>query len=365
MRLKFLLFMMLLAAVTTAQVKVVDASDGIEVPFASVISSDGRVLGLTDGDGLLPATASGEAGFSLQHIVYEPHKVTDEELAAGVIRLTPHVYGLSGVVVKGVARDFVRMRAYFRNYVYDEEGKNRTLTEGVVDYYVPTGKKGKKVTRVIRAQKEYSLKTKNGRDTVEYKELENEVKEVSGAGLSKKVNEDGWLMINDKEFASLKRSAAVDVINGKYWPKAVYRRNGDVTTLQVDMLANKKKHDYSFWGLKLLGITVSMYDVFVTETYRTKAAGSTYGYSDLLGRSLCVSGKIAGKMVRKHNEGKDIMLKMLSEAFFTEACYMSEEEAMADQKSTSTVEMTIPQYASKLSPAMEGLKAEVMRRCKK
>lgn len=369
-RIYVLLFIIAATMTLTAQTRVVDAVDAKAVPFASVITSDGRLLGMTDGDGMLPEGAAGEQDFVVQHIVYDSHTVTAGEIASGVITLTPRTYDLTDIVVKGSERDYVRLRGYCRRYAYDKSGKNRILSEGIIDYYLPLGKKsGKNVAPVIRAARTYSITRNNGCDSVIYKEQYGKEKEDSEVNVSASVGSfmemDSRLMINSKEMAAIDRSATKHIIQGKHWPMAVWRRGAETATLQVDALADKKKHAYSMWGLKLLGITVRLDDMIATETYRVKADGK-YGINDLLGASWSGRIFVGGKLIRKHNEDEDMEMRILADVYFTEGYYMSDAEAKAEMSAgVGRIEIVPPAHAPQLNAVMAGLKTEVLTRYNK
>lgn len=344
-----------------AQTKVVDRSDGSVVPFASVITADGRLLGMTDEQGLLPAEADTVAEFSIRHLCYETFTAGASDRKRGLIELTPQVYDVGSVTVRNSPHDYLRMRSYRRFYLSDTKDSVRNYTESIVDYYMPLKKKPNKKNSFIktRAARNYGIVKRAGRDSIYYNEKPRQPRSEREA---EELFMGNMLLINDKKYSRINRSANVDVMNGKHWPKAVYRRNADVTTFQCDQLADKKDHSYGFWGLKLLGITMEISEAVVTEMYRTNAA-NIFGLPDMIGRSLAMTVTIGHKSMAKTYGSKFVSMKSNMEMYFIDMAYMSEAEARAEKEEPLTgINFEVPAHAPKPGVAIEKLKAEVMAR---
>lgn len=342
-----------------AQVKVVDRSDGSAVPFASVITADGRMLGMTDEQGLLPEEADTVAEFCVRHICYETFTAGLSDRKRGLIELTPQVYDVGSVTVRNSPHEYLRMRSYRRYYSSDTKDSARIYTESIVDYYIPLKKKPNKKNSFIkiRAARNYGIIKLAGRDSTYYNERP---RRTSSEREMEEMFSDDILLINDKKYSKINRSATVDVLNGKHWPKAVYRRNADVTTFQCDQLADKKDHSYGFWGLKLLGITMEVSDAVVTEMYRTNSANS-FGLPDMIGRSMTMTMTVGHKSIAKSYGSKYFSVKSNMEMYFTDMAYLSEAEARAEKEETLTgIKFEIPAHAPKPGVAIEKLKAEVI-----
>ena len=345
-----------------AQIKVVDRSDGSAVPFASVITADGRMLGMTDEQGLLPEEADTVAEFCVRHICYETFTAGPSDRKRGLIELTPQLYDVGSVTVRNSPHEYLRMRSYCRYYSSDTKDSVRIYTESIVDYYMPLNKKKKKKAFTkIRAVRNYGIIKLFDRDSTYYNEGPQQ---TSSECKMKGVFSDKILLINDKKYSKINRSATVDVLNGKHYPKAVYRRNADVTTFQCDLLADKKDHSYGFWGLKLLGITMEVSDAVVVDMYRTNAA-NTFGLSNMIGRSFTMTMTLGHKFMTKMYGSKFFSVKSNKEMYFTDMVYMSEAEARAEQEASLTgIKIEVPAHAPKLGVAIEKLKAEVMAHVK-
>lgn len=101
-----------------AQVKVVDGVSGLPVSYASVFNdATGKVLGITNSDGLLPSAADTCKTISVQHINYDPVTLDVSSITDGTIKLTTRkAYEVKEVAVDRDNHDYIRLKMYTRSY---------------------------------------------------------------------------------------------------------------------------------------------------------------------------------------------------------------------------------------------------------
>ncbi len=133
--LKRVLFVVLLFAncvLGMAQVKVVDGVSGQAVSYASIFDdATGKVLGITNSEGLLPAAADSCQTISVQHINYDPVTVERSSVTDGVIKLASRkAYEVKEVAVDRDNHDYIRLKMYTRDYTV-VNGMVAEVTESV------------------------------------------------------------------------------------------------------------------------------------------------------------------------------------------------------------------------------------------
>ena len=111
----FLLFMLSLA--TKAQLRVVDADSMTPVDFASVFDNEsGKLVGLTDADGKLPAAAAACKTISIQHINYGNAQFNISEVSDNTLKMKAVVYKIPEVTVENKNASKIRIKTYVRQY---------------------------------------------------------------------------------------------------------------------------------------------------------------------------------------------------------------------------------------------------------
>lgn len=103
---------------TMAQVKVVDGVSGLPVSYASIFDdATGKVLGITNVEGVLPAAADSCKTISVQHINYDPVTLELSSVSDGIIKLASRkAYEVKEVAVDRDNHDYIRLKMYTRDY---------------------------------------------------------------------------------------------------------------------------------------------------------------------------------------------------------------------------------------------------------
>lgn len=355
------------ALAAKAQIKVVDSTNDNIVILAQIQDNKGVLLGFTNKDGLIPENISVKSGYSILHMAYDAHRITDQEIATGTIAMVPKVYDVNEVVVKSNSMDYVRLRGYFRKYETIDLMDTITteFTDGIIEY-------------VMKANSEFSMSNSGRVLAARMYKVNNYGDSILGGsywinekGKESKVNRmvpkmDSWLLINSERMKGLDFSLDADTIYGKYWPKAYFAKTGKIINVGTDELANKEEHSIHFPLLTLLGIDLKFYDMNENQFYHLRDSG-TYKYSNLMGSSSSATGVIGGKMIRNRLKKRypdlkkgdfPAKIKVYSEVFFTDVEYMSKQDAKKLRKEKGfddSVEIETPDFVPELSEATKKL----------
>lgn len=143
---KRLLYIMALIGVllpAKAQTIVRDASDGQPVIQASVYDEQGKIIGVTDADGLLPHVGDSKT-IRLTHIAYQPLDVQVEQMGQE-LRMQPVTYTIKPVVVENKKDAYcLKLMCYYRQYMVNGKGTVDELpplvsfVDGVCNLYLFT-----------------------------------------------------------------------------------------------------------------------------------------------------------------------------------------------------------------------------------
>lgn len=249
MRKTLSIFLLLFCITMNAQIRVVDKNDNSPVANAQVFAEHGRMVGITDNNGLMPKEASAEKRLWIQHISYKTTDVKVKNIKDNTIELTPNAYNIDEVNVSAPKHDYLRIRGYFRYYAM-VDSVPQFYCEGIEDQYVSMD--GKKTQVKVLVQRKMKSATSNDDDYA--------IRDIAKAVVDNSL----------PDFLKKKGIKDVGVFKGPYDTDAGFIHtdaNSGITTIQLDYLAFNKDHKLNLAFLKLLGITMNT-DVFVkNETF--------------------------------------------------------------------------------------------------
>lgn len=141
--------MMATLSATAQKIRTID-KDGQPVPFVSVLTTDSKVIGVTDDDGYL-ADVKGADTIAVTHVAYKP-KLYKVDGKSGSITLEDADFGLPEIVVK--KKPYVYVQTYYRIYMYTDEWGVAYYRVGLTDnvYDVKTKKLKTSTTSVSKAK---------------------------------------------------------------------------------------------------------------------------------------------------------------------------------------------------------------------
>ena len=305
---------------------VIDASDSSPVPGASIFDASGKMIGMTDTDGSIPPTVCDKYPIAIRSLGYNEHTLT---APADTVLLTGRIYDLKEVEVGTADRNVVRLICYIREYSSSASSdKSATIfAEYMADYFLP--RKGAKKIKTQRHPR-----VLGGRGFGHFTDSDSGLDSVAylqhlGTGMFSWIE---LIEIDGKPVETshrLKDNPALkgDTIHGKHGLKEVYRQNDRSFSATFDALADKKGHVWSPTALKLIGATLDIDQMFMSQTYFRNRSGE-YWPEDLVSATYTMNALGRGKWIKKAFDTKgDVSLKAYFEIYIVDREYLPADEA--------------------------------------
>ena len=148
---------------------------------------------------------------------------------------------------------------------------------------------------------------------------------------------------------------ACDTIMGKYYPKIIWWKNGDITRWHGDALANEKNHVTTPWALKLFGLTADVTEISENYVFDTPD-GDFIRPTDLRQVSVAIDMLAKGKLFKKaFDSSSPVNVRTYMELYLTDREFLSEEEGKELKKEVPFIEpsdILAPANANPLHPAI-------------
>ena len=336
-----------------AQERVVDATDRSPVSAASIFDASGNMVGYTWNDGLFSEIPESAYPVTVRCMGYE--QLVIERPENKTWEMTPIAYELEEVVIVPVKRNILKQTFYVREYLsmYNETDTVTCFTEHMADRFIPASKdakfSGKSSLRIL-ASHPYEHYQLFGADSVS---TNPESMIPSMATIFEPINID---VVLPESFKEQEGATKFYEESGKSGKELILKQNDRTFTYSVDALADKKEHKISPWALKLLGFTMDINQVYVTQVYRVNDKG-VYLPKDLLESSFVIQADGKGKYLRKAlKSDKPIIIRCLNELYVVGYDYLSKEEAKEEYKNKPTdVKFVIPSTVPPLNEATQRL----------
>lgn len=121
-----------------------DSQEKTSIPFVNIISDEGKLVGLSDINGVIDLTKisnslnSGECSLTFQHISYDNLFVNIRSLQKiNVVELTKRKNILPEVIVKPNNQfDYLVLKGYFRSYQL-EDSVAKYYLDGIIEFHIP------------------------------------------------------------------------------------------------------------------------------------------------------------------------------------------------------------------------------------
>lgn len=331
-----------------------DANDKSPVAGASVISANGLILGVSDSEGIIKASDA-DFPLSVRSLGYEA--ATAVRSQGDTIFLTPAAYSLSEVTVSPGDRPITRVVTFAREYMTGATSVDtlQVYSEYMLEYFFADGKvKGYKsdhsqpsplASRVIARKAE-----SNGTDTIMYPDRGDEITYLSFVPFTV------FMPYDQREITdAMKKGASSDIVPGKYFPKYRYRLGNGFLTINCDQLCDEKKHTFSLWALKMLGLDMEVQEDTWTLIYRQNDSGK-YNLADLIYGTYNIYFLGKGKIIKKVlGGGEAIGISSYIEQYPVETEYLTAEEYKELKKTRGkrTEEFRIPANIQPLPPSVK------------
>lgn len=278
-------------------ITVVDSTDNGPVIGASVISGNGLIIGVTDNNGQINVSDT-DFPLSFRSLGYEG--CTVDNIKTDSVFLVPATYSLSEIFVSPADRPITRVVTYAREYCSGATSSDtlQMYCEYMLEYFFADGKvkgynKSHKMPKMMAVKRYGRMANAAGLDSVMRPRYDDDITTISFI--------DNILSVPYEQVELtdiLKNGALTDTIQGKYFPKIVYRLNNGYFTVDCDALSDFKNHTFSPWFFKVLGLTMEMQEFNWTYIYLQNDSDK-YGISDFIYGTYNMHILAKGKLLRK------------------------------------------------------------------
>lgn len=353
---RVLLVLITIAAIAAARSAVVlDATDGQPIVAATIMNAQGKVLGLTDSDGQVPADFLPQLPLTIRTMGYESAVVATE---ADTVLLSPSVYELQDLEVGSVDRNVVRLVFFVRQYT-SLTGDNKQITqvsESMVDFFVPI-RKAKKIDatadlRVLFQRSASHTSWSDGRDSLQCPATEDL------SFLNSLVTIDSTQVPEPQSFALIPYdSIAADTLWSKHvYPHQIYRRTPAGYFVTIDALAKQKNHRFSPWYFKMLGLTVDINELIATYVF-APTDRTMHRRDELTSMSYSLQIDCRGKWFKRAlGSESPVDMRSWAEFYLVDRTYLPDTEARELLRDKSAeYPLTIPAGVPPLAPIFQPL----------
>lgn len=353
-----------LAIVNAKDIKVIDSTDNSPLAGASVISSNGMIIGITDNEGKIKVE-NRDFPLTIRYMGYRSAQASAKD---ATISLQPEDYELPDVVISSAGRPITRVQTYMREY---STGSTPTDTlqlfnEYVVEYFLADGKvkgysKGDAKAHVLAVRRRGRIYKSPDVDSVMQPRHEDEINLLSMMSLEAYLPGDRF-----KETEAIKAGAKSDTVQGKYYPKIMFRKSNGIYEREYDALADHKNHVTSPMIAKIFGLTMDIDEASKREIYKIEE-GEDYGLQNYISSSTTISFLGRGKMFKRiFSVQQPIRINSYIEQYPVEITHLTVEEYKEQKeqrkdKTAGTIKVQKPESLTPLSPAVEQLIERVDR----
>lgn len=350
-----LVLITLLALASSRATVVLDATDGQPIVAATIMNSEGHVLGLTDARGQVPVDYLSQLPLTIRTMGYESAAVTAE---SDTILLAPSVYELPDLEVSSADRNVVRLVFFVRQYT-SLTGDTKQITqvsESMVDFFIPI-RKAKKIDgtaelRVLFQRSASHTVWADGRDSLQCPATEDL------SFLNSLVTIDSAQVPEPQSFALISHdSIACDTMWSKHiYPHQIFRRTPVGYFVTVDALAKQKNHRFSPWYFKLLGLTVDINELMATYVF-APTTRTLHRRDELTSMSHSLQIDCRGKWFKRAMDSDaPVDMRSWAEFYLVDRTYLPDTEArelMRDKE--AEYPLTIPADVPPLAPIFQPL----------
>lgn len=340
----------LLGAFDANAFRLVDAETKAPLPLASITDRSGNVVGMTDKSGVIPELQKDSYPITFNYMGYASLQILKP--VNSDVKMIQQDYELPEIVIIPGSRPLLHLKGYMREItsVLSSSDSVTLFKESVVDFLVPVEKtkvKGWNKARELASKTYVRMSNSSGLDSVstsheyEFMLWGNRKSLIPSA-----------TKIPDK----IKGTDVVcDTIMGKYYPKIIWWKNGDVTRWYGDALANEKNHVTTPWALKLFGLTTDITEVSENDVFDTPD-GDFIRPTDLRQVSITIDMLAKGKLFKKtFDSSSPVNVRTYMELYLTDREFLSEEEGKELKKDVPLIEpseIMAPTNANPLHPAI-------------
>ena len=309
-RLLSIIMSVLILLPVAAQTVVRDAQDGQPVIQASVYDELGKIIGVTDADGLLP-DVSGSKAIRLTHIAYRSLDVQTEQIGAE-LRMHPVTYSIKPVVVESKKDAYcLKLMCYYRQYMVNGKGTVDELppvvsfVDGICNLYVFTD--DYKTTRQVQLTKRQVIS-----NDMESSTTDEELPGITIHSLPERYRE-----AVDKSPYTFQQDSTRHVINTTF--SALYPDKSRLVRLNI--LGSNSKYQTVASPTMVKDLHQAVHQ---QGPYAKVSQGDLLAYSEVR--------QLKGTMKQRGREKYAMNLWLFDEYFPVEATLMTKQEYKAEQR---------------------------------
>ncbi len=330
--------------------RLIDASTNAPLPLASITDRSGNVVGMTDKSGVIPELQKDRYPITFNYMGYASLQILKP--AEDDVKMILQEYELPELVISPGARPLLHLTGYMRELtsVLSSSDSVTIFKESVVDFLVLVEKtkvKGWNKARELASKTYVRMSNSSGLDSVSNS---HEYEFMLWGNRKSLIPSAAKIPDNIKG-----TEVTCDTVMGKYYPKIIWLKNGDVTRWYGDALANEKNHVTSPWALKLFGLTTDVTEISENFVFETPD-GDFIGPSDLRQVSITIDMLAKGKLFKKTlDSSSPVNVRTYMELYLTDREFLSEEEGKSLKKEIPTIESSdilAPTNANPLHPAI-------------
>ena len=307
--LPFIISVLILLPVA-AQTVVRDAQDGQPVIQASVYDELGKIIGVTDADGLLP-DVSGSKAIRLTHIAYRSLDVQTEQIGAE-LRMHPVTYSIKPVVVESKKDAYcLKLMCYYRQYMVNGKGTVDELppvvsfVDGICNLYVFTD--DYKTTRQVQLTKRQVISN----------DMESSTTDEELPGITIHSLPECYREAVDKSPYTFQQDSTRHVINTTF--SALYPDKSRLVRLNI--LGSNSKYQTVASPTMVKNLHQAVHQ---QGPYAKVSQGDLLAYSEVR--------QLKGTMKQRGREKYAMNLWLFDEYFPVEATLMTKQEYKAEQR---------------------------------
>lgn len=300
-----------------------DSLTGRGIPFANIISSDGKLVGLSNINGninknkILKSLKEKSNKLIIQHLSYNNYNISVESFKdADTLKMNKRQNLLPEVTAipeNKKVYDYIVITGYYRCYQL-EDSITKYYKDGIVEFYIP--KKGKNIKRIVLNSRYFLNK-----ELIEQQKTRKFMVNINGTVIPN-LNQGSILdelgkQYTTKEYQGAKLILRSDSVVGTLRPDS----SRGLINIYVDLIAPQNEEIHN-----LFNYTSRITNINISENYWSGEI-SSFSKSDL------ESKKEYRKLFFKHKKDKsETAIDIISELYIVDKKYVSKEDYSKKKK---------------------------------
>ena len=331
---------------------VADAVTHAPLSNASVFDCRGRSIGICNRDGSLPRISAADYPVTVRYLGYKERAVNSD--AVDTIFLDENITVLPEYVVESTQNKMLHILAYVREYstLSTYTDTVQLFREKMVDFMLPTKEKPKfkgwRTPRVLKSKSYYRFTNIQGLDSVSDR-------------CNNHFSWSDWLgVLPSAEMPKKLRAMCTgqDTLYGKYSPTETWQRNGDMVTLDINVLADTSSRRWVPNLSEFFRENVDFEQFRLRYNY-DNVTGGTLSPSNITGYSMNIESNGRGRqMFRFNRRDQQFYVNSYAEVYMLDKEYITVSEARKwenKQGQFDNMEIYEPAEAPELQPDIRQL----------